>query len=123
MSDFDEIINTEEEWRAPSEKEFEDKELLNWWLSDKACRVSLCPQMLAHFESLSSCVPQDQFVTRVDAMTSVFWCRRNDASLLVEREGWSDRGVLWSPKGNYLATFHPQGIKVRACTSGLVSLT
>jgi hypothetical protein len=51
-------------------------------------------------------------VTRVDAMTSVYWARRNDSSLVVEREGWSDRGVLWSPNGNYLATFHPQGIKV-----------
>lgn len=55
---------------------------------------------------------QDQFVTRAESMTSVYWCRRNDSSLVIEREGWSDRGVAWSPSGNYLATFHQQGIKL-----------
>mmetsp|Transcript_21875 Transcript_21875/g.57057 ORF Transcript_21875/g.57057 Transcript_21875/m.57057 type:complete len:654 (-) Transcript_21875:119-2080(-) len=92
MSEFDDVMKTTEEWEKPSEKNFDDREVLNYWLTDKACR--------------------DQFATRVDNMTSVYWCRRNDKALVVERENWSERGVQWSPKGNYLATFHPMGIKL-----------
>lgn len=50
MGDFDEILQTGEEWEPPSDKDFEDKEVLNWWLMDKACRVrsvSNRPQMHA----------------------------------------------------------------------------
>jgi hypothetical protein len=57
MSDFDSILNTEEEWTAPSEKEFDDKEVLNWWLMDKACRVSIIPRPPSYlFTIVTPCV-------------------------------------------------------------------
>ena len=55
---------------------------------------------------------RDQFVARYGDETEVSW---NDAPRLTSevahaRSFWSDRFVLWSPRGSYLATVHRQGV-------------
>eukprot|EP00041_Stephanoeca_diplocostata_P010259 m.162919 g.162919 ORF g.162919 m.162919 type:complete len:646 (-) comp18088_c0_seq1:138-2075(-) len=90
MSEFGKIMATPETWEAPSEKDFDDKESLQWWLMYNHCN--------------------DQYVIRHDNMTEVMWCRKTDSMTCESRANWSDRYVAWSPKGTYLATFHRQGI-------------
>lgn len=65
---------------------------------------------------------RDQFVIRHTHDTEVFWCANvagEDPSMVYggEREKedgkvWCESFVTWSPQGTYLATFHPQGIKL-----------
>lgn len=81
---------TQENWEAPPEKDFDDKESLQWWLMYTHCH--------------------DQYVIRHDNMTEVMWCRKADSMTCESRANWSDRYVAWSPKGTFLATFHRQGI-------------
>lgn len=71
------------------------------WLTDETCR--------------------DQFVIRAGNETEISWANLTGelpTSIYNgsrEKEGgkyWCDSYVQWSPQGNYLATFHPQGIKL-----------
>jgi translation initiation factor 3 subunit B len=94
MSDFDKYMDTPEDWNSPSEREFEEKENLQWWMYSKNC--------------------EDQFAIRHDTMTEVMWCRKNDVSPCQTRDRWADTSVAWSPNGTYMATFHRQGIALYA---------
>lgn len=91
LRDFDRYMSTPEEWQAPPPEVYDaDKENLWSWMLDEQCR--------------------DQYVTREEDMTEVYWNLRERAISEESREGWSAYGVAWSPKGTYLATFHPRGI-------------
>lgn len=94
MSEFNKYINTPEEWRAPSEDEFEDKANPHWWLTNKHC--------------------EDQLVLRHETECEVAWCRKASVSVVKSQKNWSDADptapVEWSPNGTYLVTFHRPGI-------------
>lgn len=90
MADFEKYTSTPDEWVAPTDAEFEEKENLQSWLLNKHC--------------------EDQFVIRHDLNCDVNWCRKTDSVVAMSREKWSDTYVAWSPRGTYLATFHKQGI-------------
>jgi translation initiation factor 3 subunit B len=71
------------------------------WLTDEACR--------------------DQFVIRAGNETEISWANLTGELPSTIYDGsrekvggkyWCDSYVQWSPQGNYLATFHPQGIKL-----------
>jgi translation initiation factor 3 subunit B len=89
MSDFDRIVRTPDQWERPSDREFDEKENLHSWLLNPDC--------------------DDQFVLRHAGMTSVFWNKRSDRSICMERENFTDTTVEFSPRGSYMATYHEQG--------------
>lgn len=90
MSEFDQYIDTPEEWSPPTDAEFDERENLNTWLLNADC--------------------EDQFVIRHGIMTSVYWNKKDDRGHVEERENWTDSYITFSPRGTYLATFHRQGI-------------
>jgi translation initiation factor 3 subunit B len=91
MEDFERIINTEQEYSEPPVEQFKEQENLRGWLMDEQAR--------------------DQFVVRYDDETKVFWNNAIEGPELdKEQKRWSDSYVRWSPYGQYMATFHHQGI-------------
>jgi translation initiation factor 3 subunit B len=73
---------------------------------------------------MTDSLSRDQFALRYSAggteETGVFWSEASRNPVLFyggEREKtngkmWCERGVKWSPKGAYLATFHEQGVMI-----------
>lgn len=92
LSDFDRLLQMNDEYHEPSIEPFEEKEYLKSWLSDPYAR--------------------DQFVTLAGATVSVFWnCKGTQQPELVHtRSNWADSYVQWSPRGSYLVTFHGPGV-------------
>jgi translation initiation factor 3 subunit B len=79
-------------YEAPPPREFKAPPPLTDWLLDKRGR--------------------DQFVVRFGDETEVFWndAAKHAADPVAARSFWSDKFVLWSPRGSYLATVHRQGV-------------
>lgn len=79
-------------YEAPPPREFKAPPVLTDWLLDKRGR--------------------DQFVARFGDETEVFWNdgAKHTAEAVDARSFWSDKFVLWSPRGSYLATVHRQGV-------------
>ena len=71
---------------------YQPKESLLEWLEDAGAR--------------------DQFVTRYNDETEIWWNDQNvqNPEPHYARRNWSDSYVAWSPRGTYLATFHRLGI-------------
>ena len=57
---------------------------------------------------------RDQFAIRYGDETEVLWndAARRAAEPVRARSFWSERFILWSPRGTYLATVHRQGVAV-----------
>ncbi|CAN8063780.1 unnamed protein product [Agarophyton chilense] len=63
---------------------------------------------------------RDQFMIRHNHETSVYWHDHIvKPQLDYAKVMWSDAGVVWSPRGTYLATFHQRGIKLWGRTTSL----
>ncbi|PJF17359.1 Eukaryotic translation initiation factor 3 subunit B [Paramicrosporidium saccamoebae] len=92
LSDFERLLNMEDEYKEPTIEPFEEKEYLKSWLNDTTAR--------------------DQFVTLAGTTASVFSNARGGAppELVHTRANWTDTYVQWSPRGSYLATVHGPGI-------------
>lgn len=92
LSDFERLLQMDNEYKEPTIEPFEGKEYLKSWLSDANAR--------------------DQFVTLAGTTASVFWNARGGQppELAHTRANWTDSYVQWSPRGSYLATVHGPGI-------------
>jgi len=79
-------------YEAPPPRKFKAPPPLTDWLLDRRGR--------------------DQFVARFGDETEVFWndAAKHTADPVAARSFWSDKFVLWSPRGSYLATVHRQGV-------------
>ena len=102
---FDEYLDTPDNYVPPKKADFDSKATLSSWLLDKMGR--------------------DQFVVRYGKETMIYWNdphRRSDSEgrelqyggEREKREGksWTESWTAWSPKGSYLATFHTPGILI-----------
>ena len=77
----------DEQYHPPEIEEFTEKEHLRWWLGEPNSR--------------------DQIVMSRGDHVGVYWCRKKEAlESVVDRLGWTERFVMWSPLGTYLATTH-----------------
>lgn len=95
-----------DEWDTPEKQPFKDLDNLCCWLEEEECR---------HQYSL---------IFQSGEQTSVFWNGIKNLVSIEERARWTDiqsgdvvllapqteTYVPWSPKGNYLGTFHQRGI-------------
>eukprot|EP00177_Eucheuma_denticulatum_P008758 GFKZ01015908.1.p1 GENE.GFKZ01015908.1~~GFKZ01015908.1.p1 ORF type:complete len:708 (-),score=71.12 GFKZ01015908.1:1044-3167(-) len=56
---------------------------------------------------------RDQFLIRHEDETSIFW-HDHVVKPVVDytRLKWTEGGAVWSPRGTYIATFHPRGIQL-----------
>lgn len=78
-------------YTAPEIEPFKEKEHLRSWLGDEECR--------------------DQFVMYRGDNVGVYWNEKEDAPKNeVDRQHWTERFVLWSPKGTYLTSMHVKGV-------------
>lgn len=101
-SELSKILSVPDIYQEQTEIAFQSRPDCTQWLTDPLCR--------------------DQFVLRSGHDTEVSWANliQGEGPALVyggEREkqmnlSWCESYVQWSPKGTYLATFHPQGIKL-----------
>lgn len=99
-SDIYRYMDVPEEYQEPVQPPFRPRPDPSSWLTDTQCR--------------------DQFVCRYGHETEIQWANSNSDPELIyggqrEKESgrsWCESYVLWSPQGTYLATFHPQGIKL-----------
>lgn len=83
----------DEEYHEPDVPQFAPGEHLRDWLSDPEGR--------------------DQMVLFKGDNVGVYWNDRDgEPDKVVERARWTDTFVQWSPKGNYLATMHAQGVQL-----------
>ncbi|KAI9209841.1 eukaryotic translation initiation factor eIF2A-domain-containing protein [Polychytrium aggregatum] len=91
LDDIEACRSVPDEFQAPESAEYVEKEHLKSWLTDPRAR--------------------DQWVVMRGDEVSIFWNNKSqDPELVYSRPNWSDMYLSWSPKGNYLATFHKQGI-------------
>lgn len=85
----------DENYSAPDFEEFQEKEHLRSWLADPSGRG------------------RDQFVMYKDESVSVLWNNEKDApESIVDRKGWTETFVQWSPLGTYLTSMHQQGVQL-----------
>jgi translation initiation factor 3 subunit B len=83
----------EEEYQEPALEPFKEKEHLRSWLGDPNAR--------------------DQFALYRNDKVGVFWNNKsNPPENVVDRAHWTQLFVQWSPKGNFLASVHPQGVQL-----------
>lgn len=83
----------EDEYHPPHMDEFQEREHLRWWLGEPNAR--------------------DQFVMYRGDHVGVFWNRRKEnPENIVDRLGWTEKMVAWSPQGTFLATTHPKGVQL-----------
>lgn len=83
----------EEEYQEPTLEPFKEKEHLRSWLGDPNAR--------------------DQFALYRNDKVGVFWNNKsNPPENVVDRAHWTQLFVQWSPKGNFLASVHPQGVQL-----------
>jgi len=103
FTDYDKYMSVSEKFVEPKKREYVQKANLTKWLLDP------------HF--------RDQFVIRYASETEIYW---NDPIRHANADGrqlqyggerqksnnktWTDGQVEWSPKGNYLVTYHEKGI-------------
>lgn len=81
----------DDEYKAPKIEPYAEKEHLRWWIADPQAR--------------------DQFVMLRDNNTGVFWNEKDDQpDVVVDRNGWTEMFVQWSPLGTYLTSMHQQGV-------------
>eukprot|EP00949_MAST-11_sp_MAST-11-sp1_P003022 g3022.t1 len=98
FSDLERLMSVKDEYVELPKTEYKSRDDLFEWLMDG----------------------RDQFVTRQDKNTGVYWIegpRGVEPTLdyggereLKQNKNWCEMYVEWSPQGTYLATFHPQGI-------------
>jgi translation initiation factor 3 subunit B len=83
-----------DEYAPPPPREYTPSENLQAWMLDRRGR--------------------DQFAIRYGDETEVLWndAARRAAEPVQARSFWSERFILWSPRGTYLATVHRQGVAV-----------
>ena len=83
----------DDEYHPPHIEPFSEKEHLRWWLGDPNGR--------------------DQFVMYRGESVGVFWNKKKDPpENVVDRQGWTEIFVQWSPTGTYLATMHGKGVQL-----------
>lgn len=83
----------DEEYHPPEIEPFVEKEHLRWYVGEPSGR--------------------DQFVMHRGDQVGVFWNRKKDSpENIVDRLGWTERFVTWSPLGTYLATIHRRGVQL-----------
>lgn len=91
LKDIQEIEKVPTEYCDPEIDAFEEKDFLKYWLLD----------------------PRDQFAVLKQEWTSVYANNQDaEASLVHERNNWSEMYISWSPKGSYLTTLHIQGVAI-----------
>ncbi|KAL8680471.1 MAG: hypothetical protein Q9186_003369 [Xanthomendoza sp. 1 TL-2023] len=82
-----------DEYEAPHQEHFAEREHLRWWLGDPNAR--------------------DQLVMHRGDYVGVFWNKKKDApEQIIDRHLWTESFVQWSPLGTYLATIHARGVQV-----------
>lgn len=83
----------DEQYKPPAEEPYKDKEHLRSWMGDANAR--------------------DQFALYRNDKVGVFWNNKtNPPENVVDRAHWTQLFVQWSPKGNFLASIHPQGVQL-----------
>ncbi|XP_075421716.1 eukaryotic translation initiation factor 3 subunit B [Ascaphus truei] len=92
FTDFDKYMVISDEWEIPEKQPFKDFGNLRSWLEDPDCR----DQFSVIFES--------------GDRTTIFWNDVKESVPAEERPRWTETYVRWSPKGNFLGTFHQRGI-------------
>jgi translation initiation factor 3 subunit B len=81
----------DDDYHPPKIEPFAEREHLRWWIGDTQAR--------------------DQFVMLRDNQTGVFWNEKEDTpESIVDRNGWTEMFVQWSPLGTYLISMHQQGV-------------
>ncbi|KAI4249138.1 MAG: hypothetical protein L6R42_009047 [Xanthoria sp. 1 TBL-2021] len=82
-----------DEYEAPHQDPFTEREHLRWWLGDPNGR--------------------DQFVMYRGESVGVFWNKKKDSpENIIDRNSWTEMFVQWSPLGTYLATMHARGVQL-----------
>ena len=92
FDDLERIQQVPEKYEEPAPRPFEARGDLTDWLNDRRGR--------------------DQFSIRYADEAEVYWndVARGEPDLVYSRAFWTDAPFLvWSPKGTYVATLHPQG--------------
>lgn len=97
--DLERYAQVPEEYQPPNTQAFSPVEGLSSWLLDPRGR--------------------DQFAIRYQDMTEIHW---NDGPQakdeeVYKRSNWTESYVMWSPKGNYIATIHRQGVALWGTSS------
>lgn len=97
LSDFDKYENVPDEWEPPAPKPYHDVGNLRYWLLDPDCidQYSVIYEGGEKTAIMQNCI----------YLNSV-----REPVVIEERPRWTETYVRWSPKGNYLATFHQKGI-------------
>ncbi|OIW22585.1 eukaryotic translation initiation factor 3 [Coniochaeta ligniaria NRRL 30616] len=84
-----------ENYTPPEIEPFHDQEHLRWFMADPSGRG------------------RDQFVMYRGDSVGVFWNNDKDQpELIVDRPGWTETFVQWSPLGTYLTSVHAQGVQL-----------
>jgi len=82
-----------EEYAEPEIEPFVEQEHLRSWLSDINSR--------------------DQFIMYRGENVGVFWNKKKDVpEPVVDRAGWTESFVQWSPQGTFLTSVHGQGVQL-----------
>ncbi|KAL8996692.1 MAG: hypothetical protein Q9169_003864 [Polycauliona sp. 2 TL-2023] len=82
-----------DEYEAPHQDPFSEREHLRWWLGDPNGR--------------------DQIVMYRGDSVGVFWNKKKDnPENIIDRNLWTEMFVQWSPLGTYLATMHARGVQL-----------
>ena len=83
----------DDNYHPPADEPFQPREHVRSWLGDKKGR--------------------DQFALYKGETVSVCWNQKTEApETIIERRGWTQLFVNWSPEGNYLASVHQQGVQL-----------
>lgn len=83
----------DDEYHPPKLDDFSQREHLRWWLGDPNSR--------------------DQFVMHRNESVAVYWNKKKDnPENVVDRLGWTETFVQWSPLGTYLTTMHARGVQL-----------
>jgi translation initiation factor 3 subunit B len=91
FDDIETILNMPEEYKEPEIPEFQPKEHLKSWLSDRRAR--------------------DQFSIVKGEEVGIYWNNKAELPDKVQvRANWSDRHVMWSNQGSYFVTTHFKGV-------------
>lgn len=56
------------------------------------------------------CIDQFSVLYQEGMRAGIYLNTNREATVVKERDGWTDSIVVWSPMGTYLATFHKQGL-------------
>ncbi|KAG0253123.1 Translation initiation factor 3 subunit b [Mortierella polycephala] len=91
FTDVEKYAAVEEEFHAPAEEEFIEKEHIRSWLADEMGR--------------------DQMVVYRHNEVQVLWnMQKEQPQIAHNKSHWTETYVQWSPLGSYLTTFHAQGV-------------